>query len=157
MKDMKDNDVFLQVITMGRTMIEPAKGWIEIHSVPSVKVDRVASKDELAWLTRYPLPNKTIFDRCNKFLAKLRSMMVNDYGILCNSTSIRNPQVNAIIKMHTKPWVILNIPLKCKIWIWIMKTLGEEFSHLLSSPYSVRYTLPRSIHRHNWSLVRMCS
>ena len=33
-KDKKDNDVYLQAIT---TMIDPATGWIETHSVAEVE------------------------------------------------------------------------------------------------------------------------
>ena len=51
------------------TMIDPATGWIEIHIVPSVWADLIANQVELAWLIRYPLPNKIIVDRGNEFLA----------------------------------------------------------------------------------------
>ena len=50
-KCKKDQDVYLQIITM----IEPAIGWIEILSVPEARVHLVASQIELAWLTKYPL------------------------------------------------------------------------------------------------------
>ena len=53
-KDKKDKDVYLQAITM----IEPAIARIEIRSVPEVRVDLVANQVELAWLSRYHLPNK---------------------------------------------------------------------------------------------------
>ena len=43
MKDKKDQDVYLQAITM----IAPATGWIEICSVPEVKADLVANQVEL--------------------------------------------------------------------------------------------------------------
>ena len=42
MKDKKNNDIYLQAITM----IDPATGWIEISSVPEVIVDRVANQVE---------------------------------------------------------------------------------------------------------------
>ena len=48
MKGKKDKDVYLQAITM----IDPATGWIEIHSVPEARADLVANQVELAWLTR---------------------------------------------------------------------------------------------------------
>ena len=37
-------------------MIDPATGWIEVHTVPSAHTDLVANQVELAWLTRYQLP-----------------------------------------------------------------------------------------------------
>ena len=36
-------------------------------------------------------------DRDKELLAKFKTMMENDYRIPCNSISIRNPEVNAIV------------------------------------------------------------
>ena len=94
MKGKKDNDVYLQAITM----IDPATGWIEIRSVPEARADLVANQVELAWLTRYPLPNKITVDRGKEFLAEFKIMMENDYGISCSPISVRNPQANAIVE-----------------------------------------------------------
>ena len=44
-----------------------ATGWIEIHSVPEARAGLVANQVELAWLTRYPLPNKIKVDRGKTF------------------------------------------------------------------------------------------
>ena len=44
-------------------MIDPATGWIEIDSVPEARADLVANQIELAWVTRYPLPNEITVDR----------------------------------------------------------------------------------------------
>ena len=84
MKGKKDKVVFIQAIIM----IDPATGWIEICSVPDARADLIRNQVELAWLTRYPLSNKIIIDRGKEFLAELKKMMVNDYGILCNSISV---------------------------------------------------------------------
>ena len=40
MKGKTDKDVHLQAITM----IDPATGWIEIHSVPEARADLVANQ-----------------------------------------------------------------------------------------------------------------
>ena len=78
-------------------MIDPATGW----SIPEVRANLVAIQVELAWLTRYFLPNKIRVDRGKELLAKFKSMMVNDYRMPCNSIIIRNPQTNAIVeKVH---------------------------------------------------------
>ena len=50
-------------------MIDPATNWIEICSVPEARADLVDNQVELAWLTRYPLPNKITVDRGKEFLA----------------------------------------------------------------------------------------
>ena len=46
--------------------------------MPEVRADLVANLVELAWLTRYPLPNKITVDRGKEFLVELKRMMVND-------------------------------------------------------------------------------
>ena len=51
-----------------------------------------------SWLTRHSLPCKVIVERENKFLAKFREMIVNDYGIMVRPITSRNPQVNAILE-----------------------------------------------------------
>ena len=37
-------------------------------------------------------------DRSKELLAEFKIMMANDYGIPCNSISVRNPQANAIVE-----------------------------------------------------------
>ena len=72
-KGKKDKDVYLQSITM----IDPATSEIKICGVSEARVDLVANQLELAWLTKYPLPNKIVVDRGKTFLAK--TMVTNDY------------------------------------------------------------------------------
>ena len=79
-------------------MIDPTTGWIEMRSVPEARADLVANEIQLAWLTRYPLPNKIIVDRGKEFLAEFKTMMANDYRIKCNSIIVRNPQPNSIVE-----------------------------------------------------------
>ena len=86
--------VYLQAVTM----IDPATGWIEIRTVPSARADLVANQVELAWLTRYPIPNKVIMDRGNEFLAEFREMMINDYGITVKPITSKNLQANVILE-----------------------------------------------------------
>ena len=84
MKDKKDKDVYLQTITM----IDPATNWIDICSVPEAKADLVANQVKLAWLTRYPLPNKITVERVKELLAEFKTMMAN-YYVLLNSKNRR--------------------------------------------------------------------
>ena len=70
--------IYLQAVTM----IDPATGLIEIHTVLSAWADLVANQVELTWLTHYPLPNMVTVDRRNAFLAKFSK--INDYGIMVN-------------------------------------------------------------------------
>ena len=58
-------------------MIDPATGQIEIRSVPEARADLGANQADLAWLTRYPFPNKIAVDRDLKLLAQFNTMMAN--------------------------------------------------------------------------------
>ena len=73
-------------------MIDPATGWIEVRSVPEARADLVANQVELAWLTRYPLPNKITVDRGKDHLAKFKTMMANEQ--LMNNLSTTYHQFN---------------------------------------------------------------
>ena len=86
-------------------------GWIEICSLPKARAGLVLNQAELAWCTRYLLPNKITVNRCKELLAEFKSMMANDYRIPCNSISERNPQQTQLRKSHLKLLVILYIPL----------------------------------------------
>ena len=44
------------------------------------------------------MPNKITADRGKELLTEFKTMMANDYGILCNSISIRNSQAKAIVE-----------------------------------------------------------
>ena len=62
------------------------------------KADLVANQVELAWLTIYSLPNKFAMDRGKEFLAEVKTTVGNDYGILCDSISMRKQQAKAIVE-----------------------------------------------------------
>ena len=105
-------------------MIDPATGWIEIRSVPEVRAELITNQVSLAWLIRYPLPNIITVDRGKDLLAKFKTMMTNDYRILCNSISVRQTQLwkgytkqTQLWKEYTKLLVTLYIPFKSNKWI----------------------------------------
>ena len=79
-------------------LIDPATDWVEIKAVPSARADLVANQVELAWLTRYPLPEKVILDRGNEFLAEFKTLIEGDYGIPIKPITTRNPKANAILE-----------------------------------------------------------
>ena len=78
------------------TMIDPATGLFEIAQVKNKRADHVANVLELTWLTRYPWPEKIILDRGSEFMAEVRAMLKDDYGIKRSPITTRNPQANAI-------------------------------------------------------------
>ena len=79
MKGKKDKNVYLQAITM----IDTGTSWIEIRSVSEARADLVANQVELAWLSRYPVPNKITVDKRKEFLAESKTMMA--VRILCEN------------------------------------------------------------------------
>ena len=79
-------------------MVEPATSWIEIQSVSEARVYLAANQVELACLIRYLIPNKITVNTGKELLAELKTMMANDYRILCNSISIRTMQANTIME-----------------------------------------------------------
>jgi len=89
--------VYLQAVTM----INPAKGWVEIHALLGVSADYVSNQIELAWLTRYPQPTKIILDRGNEFLAEFKTLIQDDYDITLKPIREENCLANAILeRMH---------------------------------------------------------
>ena len=80
------------------TMIDPATGWFEIVEIPNKRADEISNKLETTWLTRYPWPQRVICDRGKEFMAEVREMLEDDYGVKVNRITTRNPQANAIIE-----------------------------------------------------------
>ena len=129
--------VYLQAVTM----IDPATGWIEIHTVPSARADLVANQVELGWLTHYPLPNKVIADRGNEFLAVFREMIINDCGLTVKPISSRKPQANAILeRVHQ---TIGNILCTFKV---LNMVLDDE------NLWEPQYVRPKSYGTHYYSI-----
>ena len=58
----------------------------------------IADITKKTWFTRYPHPQRIVFDCGNKSMAKFAKMCQNDYGLKRKPITTRNPQSNAIIK-----------------------------------------------------------
>jgi hypothetical protein len=80
------------------TMIDPATSWFEIKEIKNKAAITTANIVEQVWLTRYPIPQKVIYDRGTEFMADFAEMIENDYGIKRRGTTVRNPQANAILE-----------------------------------------------------------
>ena len=63
-----------------------------------VRTDLVADQVKLAWSSRYLLSNKIIIDRGRELLAYFKSVMANNYRILCNLISTRYPYPNTDVE-----------------------------------------------------------
>ena len=79
-------------------MIDPDTGWFEMAHIPNKTAAEIADITKKTWFTRYPLPQRIVFDRGTKFMAKFAKMCHNDYGLKRKPITTRNPQSNAIIE-----------------------------------------------------------
>ena len=108
----KDNTV---LDFMCLTMIDPATGWFEIVQLPTITITRRKKGKEVTettidkssmevsrlfnkqWLSRYPRSKCVIYDNGSEFKLHFRSLC-ESYGLQQKSTTVRNPQANAILK-----------------------------------------------------------
>ena len=79
------------------TIIDPATGWFEMAQIPNKTAAEIEDITKKTWFTRYPLPQRIVFDRGTKFIAEFAKMCQNNYGIKRKPIRARNPQSNAII------------------------------------------------------------
>ena len=62
-------------------MIDPAKDWFEMAQIPNKTAAEIADITEKTWFSRYPLPQRIVFDRGTEFIAEFAKMCHNDYGL----------------------------------------------------------------------------
>ena len=79
-------------------MINPAKSWFEMAQIPNKTAAEIADITKKTWFTRYPLPQRIVFDRGTEFMAEFAKMCHNYYGLKRKPITTRNPQSNAIIE-----------------------------------------------------------
>ena len=66
--------------------------------IPNKTATEIADITEKTWFTRYPLPQRILFDRGTEFMAEFAKMCQNSYGLKRKPVTTRNPQSNAIIE-----------------------------------------------------------
>ena len=79
-------------------MIDPSTGWFEMAQIPNKMAAEIADITNKTWFTRYPLPQRIVFDRSTEFMSEFAKMCHNDYGLKMKPITTRNPQSNAIIE-----------------------------------------------------------
>ena len=79
-------------------MIDPAIGWFDMAQIPNKTDTEIADTTEKNWFTRYPLPQRIVFERSTKFMAEFAKMCQNNYDLKRKPITTRNPQSNAIIE-----------------------------------------------------------
>ena len=65
-------------------MINPATGWIDMAQTPNKTAADFADITEKNCFTRYPLPQRILFDRGTEFMAEFAKMCHNNYGLKGN-------------------------------------------------------------------------
>ena len=79
-------------------MIDTDTGWFEIAQIPNKIAAEITDITNKTWFTRYPLPQRIMFDRGTEFMDEFAKMCQNEYGIKRKPITTRNPQSNTIIK-----------------------------------------------------------
>ena len=79
-------------------MIDPSTGWFKMAQIPNKTAAEIADITKKTWFTRYPLPQRIVFDRGTKFMTEFAKMCHNYYGLKRKPITTRNPQSNAIIE-----------------------------------------------------------
>ena len=79
-------------------MVDPVTCWFDMAQIPNKTAAEIADITKKTWFTRYPLPQRIVFDRGTKFMAEFSKMCHNYYGLKMKPITTRNPQSNVIIK-----------------------------------------------------------
>ena len=79
-------------------MINNSTGWFNMAKISNKTAAEIADITEKTQFTRYPLPQRIVFDRGTKFMTEFANMCQNDYGLKWKPITTRNPKSNAIIE-----------------------------------------------------------
>ena len=71
-------------------MIDPATGWFDMEQIPNKTAAKIADIAKKTWFTRYPLPQRIVFDCGTKFMAEFAKMCQNDYDLKRKPITTRN-------------------------------------------------------------------
>ena len=79
-------------------MINPATGWFKMAQIPNKTAAEIADITKKTWFTRYPLPQRIVFDHGIEFMSEFSKMCHNYYVLKRKPITTRNPRSNAIIE-----------------------------------------------------------
>ena len=83
-------------------MINPATVWFDMAQITNKTAANIIDITNKTWFTRYPIPQRIVFDRGTKFMAEFAKMCQNDYGLKRKQITTRNPQSNERIEQTHK-------------------------------------------------------
>ena len=79
-------------------MIDPTTGGFDISRIQKKTSAEIADITKKTWFTRYPLPQRIVFDCGTKFMARFSNICQNYYGLKRKPITTRNTQSNEIIE-----------------------------------------------------------
>jgi len=79
------------------SIIDNGLRWIELHEYHSKSSEEISLIFDREWLCRYPRPRIVVFDNGSEFSGEFFELL-HSYGIQPKSTTIKNPQSNAIVE-----------------------------------------------------------
>ena len=79
-------------------MINPATCWFNMAQIYNKTAAEISDITKKTWFTRYPPPQRIVFDCGTEFMAEFSKMCQNDYGLKMKAIKNRNPQSNVIIE-----------------------------------------------------------
>jgi len=79
------------------SIIDNGLRWLELHEYQSKSSEDISLIFDREWLCRYPRPRMVVFDNGTEFSSEFYELL-QSYGIQPKSTTIKNPQSNAIVE-----------------------------------------------------------
>ena len=136
------------------TCIDPVTNLVELIRIQNKTSKHVAQQFENCWLSRYPSPNRCIFDKGGKFTGDNFQAMLYKHTIDPAGTTTKNPQANGICeRMHSTVADILRV---------IMRTTkiksGEQANQIIdnslaTASYALRYSVNHTMNTSPDNLV----
>ena len=92
------------------TCIDMISNLVEIIRIRNKTSRHVAEQFANCWLSRYPRPNKCIFDRGGEFIGPEFQSLLDQAGIKPKPTTVKNPEANSVCeRMHDTIGSILRV------------------------------------------------
>lgn len=79
-------------------MVKPVLRWFEMHPIKPKTSENVANTFDQEWRCRYPRPLTCAHDNGAELIGFEFQEMLQSYGMISKSTTVKNPQANAILE-----------------------------------------------------------
>ena len=94
-------------------MIDPATGWLEMAQITNKTAAEIADITEKTWFTRYPLPQRILFDHGTEFMAEFGTEIKHNllWKWVTSETSFLGYIYNVLLPFY---WVF--VPSRTSLW-----------------------------------------